>query len=215
MPASPHAASTPTEHPYLPPSLPPSLTSLPHTHPSRSLALSLSAMAQKATKTLAAANTKRLNLTLYLTLFVHLFYWLLRAFVYRASFSRRSLLLYLFLSAPQLLINLQFERIARPTHDASGAVKRAGEDLDASGLTEYLWDVTYWTYFCIVLAAVLGDGAWWCMVVVPAYSAYALWNVYTGMRGGFTDAAGVPQPEAQSKRQAKMEKRGGQKMQFR
>jgi hypothetical protein len=172
-------------------------------------------MAQKATKTLAAANTKRLNLTLYLTLFVHLFYWLLRAFVYRASFSRRSLLLYLFLSAPQLLINLQFERIARPTHDASGAVKRAGEDLDASGLTEYLWDVTYWTYFCIVLAAVLGDGAWWCMVVVPAYSAYALWNVYTGMRGGFTDAAGAPQPEAQSKRQAKMEKRGGQKMQFR
>jgi hypothetical protein len=215
MPASPHPASTPTEHPYLPPSLPLSLSHLSATHTHPSLALSLSAMAQKATKTLAAANTKRLNLTLYLTLFVHLFYWLLRAFVYRASFSRRSLLLYLFLSAPQLLINLQFERIARPTHDASGAVKRAGEDLDASGLTEYLWDVTYWTYFCIVLAAVLGDGAWWCMVVVPAYSAYALWNVYTGMRGGFTDAAGVPQPEAQSKRQAKMEKRGGQKMQFR
>jgi hypothetical protein len=36
------------------------------------------------------------------------------------------------------------------------------------------------------------------------------------MRGGYQDAAGVPQPEAAtSKRQAKLEKRGGQKMQYR
>ncbi|KAL6711515.1 hypothetical protein ACN47E_004449 [Coniothyrium glycines] len=171
-------------------------------------------MAQKATKTLAASNTKRLNQTLYITLVVHAFFWLLRGLLSFRTLTRRSLLLYLLLSAPQLLIQFYFERLSRPTHDAAGALKRAGEDLDAKGLTEYMWDVVYWTYGCIVLAGVLGDWAWWLWIVVPAYSVYAAWTTYTGMRGGFQDAAGVPQPEP-SKRQAKMEKRGGQKMQYR
>ena len=81
-----------------------------------------------------------------------------------------------------------------------------------------MWDVTYWTYGCIAFAALVGDWAWWGMIVVPAYSAYSLYGVYSGFRGGagYTDAAGVPQPGAtQSKRQAKMEKRGGQKVAYR
>lgn len=77
-----------------------------------------------------------------------------------------------------------------------------------------MWDVTYWTYGNLVLVALLGDWAWSFYVVVPAYSVYAAWTTYTGMRGGFTDAAGVPQPGA-SKRQQKMEKRGGQRVQYR
>ncbi|RMZ66427.1 DUF788 domain-containing [Pyrenophora seminiperda CCB06] len=171
-------------------------------------------MAQKATKTLAASNTKRLNQTLYTSLAVHVVWWLLRALVFRASFSRKSLVLYLLLSAPQLLIQLYLERLSRPSFTADGAVKRPGEDLDAKGLTEYMWDVVYWTYACIIMTALLGDYAWFLWAVIPAYSVYAAWGMYTGMRGGYQDAAGVPQPQA-SKRQAKMEKRGGQKMQYR
>ncbi|KAG9206602.1 hypothetical protein G6514_003436 [Epicoccum nigrum] len=175
-------------------------------------------MAQKATKTLAANNTRRLNTTLYLTLAIHGLFWVLRALLFRSTFTRRSLILYLVLSGPQLLINFLFERQSRPTLLADGSIKRPGEDLDASGLTEYMWDVTYWTYGCIALAALFGDWTWWAMVVVPAYSAYSLYGVYSGFRGGagYTDAAGVPQPGAtQSKRQAKMEKRGGQKVSYR
>jgi hypothetical protein len=83
-------------------------------------------------------------------------------------------------------------------------------------LTEYMWDVVYWSYGVIFFAAVLGDWAWWLWIVVPLYSAYAAYTTYTGMRGGYTDAAGVPQPEAAtSKRQAKMEKRGGAKVSYR
>jgi hypothetical protein len=120
------------------------------------------------------------------------------------------------LSAPQLLIQLAFERQSRPTLDASGSIKRAGEDLEAKGLTEYMWDIVYWTYGVIFFVAFTGDKAWWLWAVIPLYSVYAAWTTYTGMRGGYTDAAGVPQPEsATSKRQAKMEKRGGQKMQYR
>ncbi len=47
------------------------------------------------------------------------------------------------------------------------------------------------------------------------YGAWAAWATYKSMRGGFTDAAGAPQPEAASKRQQKMEKRGGQRAQYR
>ncbi|KAF2867328.1 hypothetical protein BDV95DRAFT_550992 [Massariosphaeria phaeospora] len=172
-------------------------------------------MAQKAVKTLAASNTRRLNQTLYATLATHGLYWLLRALLFRRSFSGRSLALYILLSAPQLLVNFWFERIARPVYHADGSVRRAGEDLEAKGLTEYLWDVTYWTYGCVVLAALLGDSAWWLWGVVPVYSGYAAWTTYTGMRGGYTDAVGVPQPGAASKRQQKMEKRGGQKVAYR
>jgi membrane protein implicated in regulation of membrane protease activity len=75
-----------------------------------------------------------------------------------------------------------------------------------------MWDVTYWTYGCVALAAFFGDWMWWGMLVVPVYSVYSLYGVYRGFRGaGYQDAAGVPQ----SKRQAKMEKRGGQKVQYR
>lgn len=142
-----------------------------------------------------------------------------------------------------MLIHWQFTRIGNPTYLPNGAVQRPGEDLEAKGLTEYMvrlsihylqpisepsspvialtllqlqWDVTYWTYGCILLASILGDWAWWAWGVMPIYSVYLAWTTYTGMRGGYQDAAGVPQPEAgTSKRQAKMEKRGGQKMQYR
>ncbi|KAF2820498.1 hypothetical protein CC86DRAFT_374207 [Ophiobolus disseminans] len=173
-------------------------------------------MAQKATKTLAASNTARLNQTLYLTLFIHGIFWLVRGLLFRSTFTRRSLLLYLVLSSPQLLIQFLFERQSRPKLNDAGAIQRAGEDLEAKGLTEYMWDVVYWTYGVIFFAAVAGDWSWWLWTVVPMYSAYAAWTTYTGMTGGYTDAAGVPQPEAAtSKRQVKMEKRGGQKVSYR
>ncbi|KAH7066560.1 hypothetical protein FB567DRAFT_261028 [Paraphoma chrysanthemicola] len=173
-------------------------------------------MAQKATKTLAASNTARLNQTLYLTLFIHFLFWLLRALLFRSSFTRRSLVLYIIFSLPQLAIQGLFESQSRPKVDDSGSIKRAGADLEAKGLTEYMWDIVYWSYGCIFFAALVGDKAWWLWSVIPAYSVYAAWGMYKGVSGGYTDAAGVPQPEAAtSKRQAKMEKRGAQKVQYR
>ena len=78
-----------------------------------------------------------------------------------------------------------------------------------------MWDVTYWTYGCILLVTVFGDWAWWFWGVMPLYSVYLAWTTYKGVSGGYADAAGVPQPGATSKRQAKLEKRGGQKVQYR
>ena len=76
-----------------------------------------------------------------------------------------------------------------------------------------MWDVTYWTYGCIILAAVAGDWAWWAWGVIPVYAVWLAWSTYSGLRGGGGGfvSAGVPQPGgATSKRQAKMERRGEQ-----
>jgi hypothetical protein len=81
-----------------------------------------------------------------------------------------------------------------------------------------MWDVVYWTYGVVFFVAVTGDWAWWLWGAIPVYSVWKAWGMYSGMRGGggFTDAAGVPQPEsATSRRQEKREKRGGQKVSYR
>ena len=173
---------------------------------------------QKALKTLAARNTAILNRTHLISLGVHVFYLLVRL-LFRA---RLSMKLWFFLSLPSLVIEFWFERIARPSYKADGDLQRAGEDLEAKGLTEWMWDITYWTWGNVVLAAVLGNWAWGAWVVVPAYSAWLAFTTFTGARqglagmgGGESAGAGSGGQGGQSKRQAKMEKRGGQKVQYR
>jgi hypothetical protein len=117
------------------------------------------------------------------------------------------------------VLEFVLERGSRPTISENGEVKRAGDDLEAKGLTEWMWDVIYWSWSNVILATLVGDWVWWAMLVVPAYSAWLVWGTYSGMRGMMGGGA-QPQeaagPAAQSKRQAKMEKRGGQqRMQYR
>jgi len=90
----------------------------------------------------------------------------------------------------------------------------------AKGVTEYLWDIVYATWICLGLVGVLGEWAWWVGLVVPAYAVYLAWGLYKGFAGG--SVPGMPQVPQQgeqqagaSKRQAKMEARGGQKVRYR
>jgi hypothetical protein len=89
-----------------------------------------------------------------------------RALTFRSTFSRRSIVLYLALSAPALAIEYWLETIGRPRYGGAqpGDLKSAGEDLDAKGLTEFLWDVLYWSWGCLVMAGMVGDRAWWLWV---------------------------------------------------
>jgi len=152
-----------------------------------------------------------------LSLAVHVFFLLVGYF-----WLKRSLLAWFFVSLPSLGIEFWFERIARPTFtDQAGSneLKRAGEDLDAKGLTEWMWDVIYWTWACVLFTAVAGNWAWYFWLVAPLYSAWLAWTKFSGARQGFAGgmggAGGEETPAAQSKRQAKMEKRGGQRVQYR
>lgn len=63
-----------------------------------------------------------------------------------------------------MLIEVYLEKISRPKYADAGDLRRAGEDLDGKGLMEYMWDVVYVTWGCLVGVAVLGEWVWWLWV---------------------------------------------------
>ncbi|KAL8653754.1 MAG: hypothetical protein Q9226_003718 [Calogaya cf. arnoldii] len=177
-------------------------------------------MAQKAAKQQAARNTAILKRTHLISLAITIFFVLLRLLVFRASCTRATYLLYALLSAPAFAIEFWFERTGRPVTASNGELKKSGEDLEAKGLTDYMWDILYWTWGCTVTATILGDMAWWGYLVVPLYSVWLAWTTFGGMRKGMAGMAGGGTSAgtangAISNRQNKQEKRGGQKMQYR
>lgn len=122
---------------------------------------------QKAAKATARRNSQVLNRTHLIALAVHTTYIFLRVLLFRRTFSRLSFLLYVLLSGPALVIEFFFERGSRPKYLAGtlgSELRTSGDDLDAKGLTEWMWDVLYWTWVCMVVAAGLGDWAWWAYV---------------------------------------------------
>ena len=121
---------------------------------------------------------------------------------------------------PAVAIEIWLERAGRPSISENGDVRRAGEDLEAKGLTEYLWDVLYWSWTCIVLSGCFGDKAWWLWIAIPIYSIYLANTTFGSMRQGMAGLSGAEQQNSAqatgtSNRQKKMEKRGGQKVQYR
>lgn len=169
-------------------------------------------MAQKSAKLLATRNTSRLKQTHLITAAIH------AVFLLFAFLLRRSLRLtpYLCLSTPALALEFWLESIARPSYDAEGNLRKAGEDLDAKGLTEFFWDVIYGTWINLVAVILVGNRAWWLYLVVPVYAGYAAFTTARGVKGmlggmsGGGAEGGEVAAQGQSKRAQKMEARGGQ-----
>ncbi|MCJ1312819.1 hypothetical protein MMC25_006495 [Agyrium rufum] len=181
-------------------------------------------MAQKAAKQLATRNTALLSRIHLISLAINTLFILYRLLLRSRSTTRTTYLLYTLTTLPALTIEFWLEKIGRPTYSATtGDLVRSGEDLEAKGLTEYLFDVLYWSWATVVAAGLLGNGAWWMWGVIPVYSAWLAWSTFGGLRQGMAGMAGQGQEGedgsgaggAQSKRQQKMEKRGGQKTQYR
>ncbi|OJJ31024.1 hypothetical protein ASPWEDRAFT_62339 [Aspergillus wentii DTO 134E9] len=172
-------------------------------------------MAQKAAKNLAARNAALLLRTHIITACLHAVFLFLHW-----TFNRPGAMKpYFLLACPTLAIEFYLERLGRPQfHAADGSLRSAGEDLGASGLTEYMWDVLYWTWGCMGAVCIFGDRAWWLWIVVPVYTVWLAYSTFTGMKSGLAGMGGAPdapQAAGESKRQKKMEKRGGQRMQYR
>lgn len=127
-------------------------------------------------------------------------------------------MLYGLLAGPALVTEFWLEKIGRPTLAPNGELKKSGDDLEAKGLTEYMFDVLYWSWITIFAAAVFGDVAWWLWVVIPLYSAWLAHTTFGSVRRGMANMTGQSSAEAvgpASNRQKKLEKRGAQKVQYR
>jgi len=140
-------------------------------------------MAQKAKKDRAKANAATLN-NLHIGTLVANAVFLLFSLLLR----KRSLLAYLLFSIPAFASEFILERSGRPKYDATTkALKSSGEDLAAQGLTEYLFDVVWVTWFSLISVMVFGNWGWLVWAVVPAYGAYkgyGLLGMARGMMGG-------------------------------
>merc|ERR1712000_196688 len=98
-------------------------------------------MAQKAKKDRAKSNAAALN-NLHISSLVVNVLFLLAHFLFRS----RSLWLYGLLSAPALICEYVLEISGRPKYDSqTKALIKSGEDLNAPGLTEYMFDVIWVT----------------------------------------------------------------------
>lgn len=159
-------------------------------------------------------NTTRLKQTHLISFALHIVFLVLR-FTFRGSLSLKR---YVLLSAPGLVIEFYLDRLSRPSYNADGSLRRAGEDLDAKGLTEFMWDILYWTWINLILVLIFGNRAWWLYLVVPSYAVYSAVTTASGIKGalgGLAGGGGEAGTESTSKRQQKMEKRGGQRVAYR
>jgi hypothetical protein len=139
-------------------------------------------MAQKARKDRAKANITALNNLHIGTLTLNILFLL-----YNFLWRRRSFLVYVILSIPSLICEFILERSGRPSYDNNGSLKAAGEDLAAEGLTEYMFDVIWVTWGCLVVVMLFGNWGWLLWAVLPAYGAvkgYSLLGMARGMMGG-------------------------------
>ncbi|KAJ5238446.1 hypothetical protein N7468_003065 [Penicillium chermesinum] len=166
-------------------------------------------MAQKAAKTLATRNAATLSRTHLISAALHILFLILH-FVFGRP---RSLKPYFFLAVPTLAIEYYLDLVGRPKFNPDGSLRTAGEDLNATGLTEYMWDVLYWTHGCIFAACVFNDRAWWLWIVIPFYSVYLAYTTVMGVKKGFAGmGGGSAESDARqgpkSKTQMKKEKRG-------
>lgn len=125
-------------------------------------------MAQKARKDRAKANAAALKNLHAGSLIVNTLF-----IVFNLLVKRRSLWLYVLLSIPSLVCEYVLESTGRPKFDPStNALKTAGEDLSAPGLTDYMFDVIWVTWASVVLVTFFGNWAWLLWSVVPAYGAF-------------------------------------------
>lgn len=138
----------------------------------------------------------------------------------RPSSGRFRLLLF---TIPLAFCEWTVEKIGRPVYstnqDGYQVLMKAGQDLQQSGLTEYMFDVIYLTLLIDVLMCVFGTmKVWWLVLAVPAYAGWKLKGVVSMILGMFLPsfrrnsaaaaAAGAADGSGEkSKRQAKLEKR--------
>jgi hypothetical protein len=116
---------------------------------------------------------------------------------------------------PAIAIEIYLDFIGRPEYSHDGFLRRPGQDLDAPGLTEYMWDVVYWTWINIPLVLMIGNYAWWLYSIVPIYTIYLAATTVGGLQSMLSppqDDGNATMTGSESKRQQKLGKRAQQRM---
>ncbi|PKI83375.1 hypothetical protein MVES1_002836 [Malassezia vespertilionis] len=166
-------------------------------------------MARGAEKRIAAVNAGKLK-TLAYGFLVSNTVFLLIHFAISRSVHWRTLSAYCLTECIAAVLALQLRSMAH-----------SGADLGQEGLTAYMFDIIYITWFVHITTSLISRHFWWVYAAIPLYACYAVYKkillpfVFGGKsplsfqrNSGVPSAAPTPTPEPQtSKRQAKQQAR--------
>ncbi|KAH9077403.1 hypothetical protein EDB83DRAFT_2504589 [Lactarius deliciosus] len=108
----------------------------------------------------------------------------------------------------QTLRDSKKAKLGTPRRDSTGNLVSSGEDLNQPGMTEWMFDILYISWFAQVGTAILGEWLWWTYLVIPAFVIYKLWGLISPMVFGRSSTLPEEEPvENLSKRQEKLKKR--------
>lgn len=142
---------------------------------------------------------------------------------------------FILFSIPLIFCEYTIEKIGRPKYtinsDGYKILLKSGEDLQQSGLTEYMFDIIYLTLLIDLLMCLFGSmKVWWFLLIVPIFAGWKLKGILSTVlnmflpnlrRNNKTDNGNKldnnnDDNSGKSKRQLKMEKRGNkQKVRYR
>ncbi|KAI9312813.1 hypothetical protein BX666DRAFT_2030695 [Dichotomocladium elegans] len=169
----------------------------------------LDGQANSSAKKQAISNTRILDNLRKGFAVVHLSFLIWRAGYHWATFTTSQMILYVLTSGLSIFLYSTLESSGRPRYDATGTLISAGDDMNAEGLTAYMFDIIYVTWFTQVMVAFVSSKFWYTYLVIPAYASYKLGPMaWSFLRRSSAASRDAPPEAAKSKRQQKMEKRG-------
>jgi len=180
-------------------------------------------MAGQSAKKQVAQNFKILREIHLITWISYSIFLISNFYFNRPSSSKYFILTFL----PVLGSIFVIEKTGRPVLDPQGKIIRQGQDLQQEGLTEYLFDIIYYTIILNFLTVLFNSNKiWWLYLVVPAFAGYKIYSVISAGRAMFGGGSKSGQQvnehgdnkndPTKSKRQQKREARGDKpKMRYR
>jgi len=147
------------------------------------------------------------------------FYVLWRGLLFWKTFTFSTLLAYAATSGLTFYLYKVLKAAGTPQYNSDGSILSGGDDLNAEGLTAYMFDIIYITWFVHITTAVISSKFWYTYIVIPVYAVFKLWPFvapYLKSSGSNEEEKESAGP-AKSKRQAKLEERAkkGQNVKYR
>ncbi|KAJ1644188.1 hypothetical protein IWQ61_010445 [Dispira simplex] len=130
-------------------------------------------MANNAAKKLAIENAKTIKRLKQWFYGVNLVYVLGRFIWQFSSVTWGNSLGYVTTFLVSFFVFQQLVSMGQPYYNEQGELIRSGEDLSLPGLTSYMFDVLYVTWF-VHLGTLWSDLFWYLYVLLPGYAIYAL-----------------------------------------
>ncbi|KAJ1959065.1 hypothetical protein IWQ62_004762 [Dispira parvispora] len=166
-------------------------------------------MANNAAKKLAVENAKTIKRLRQLFYGVNLVYVLVRFLWQFSSVTWSSSLGYVATFLVSFFVFQQLVSMGQPHYNERGDLLRSGEDLGMPGLTSYMFDVLYVTWF-VHLGTLWSDLFWYLYVLLPGYAVYTLggyiWPYLSQWLGSGSGNSSAPSDTSTNRQEKKSKK---------